>query len=164
MCIRDSNNTNLPLPFPKDGIRLSSIDIFYNACGGKDKLKGLTTTEVNDKFLKPITLSCQLSYCEMLKSQSNHCIGTAEVFISHAWKYEFLLVMDALEYHLRDEPDIIIWFDLFSNNQHKAVDLNFDWWCNTFKSAIQEFGRTIMVLAPWSNPIPFTRYILSLFH
>jgi hypothetical protein len=149
------------LPFPKDGIRLSSINVFYNACGGRDKLIGLTTTEVNEKFLKPITQSSQLSYCELLKSQAggndNGCIDKAVVFISHAWKYEFLHVIDALEYHLRDTPDIIIWFDLFSNNQHQAVDLDFNWWCNTFKSAIKEFGRTVMVLAPWSNPTPLTR-------
>ena len=71
----DNNNNNQitiaasSLPFPKDGIRLSSISVFYNACGGRDKLIGLTTTEVNDKFLKPITQSSQLSYCELLKSQ-----------------------------------------------------------------------------------------------
>jgi tetratricopeptide (TPR) repeat protein len=84
-------------------------------------------------------------------------VGEAKVFISHAWKYEFLDVVDALMYHFKDEADIIVWFDLFSNNQHKAVDLTFDWWCNTFKSAIQQFGRTVMVLAPWDDPIPLTR-------
>ena len=26
------------IPFPKDGIRLSSLHVFYNACGGRDKL------------------------------------------------------------------------------------------------------------------------------
>ena len=43
------------------------------------------------------------------------------------------MVVDALEYHFREQPDIVIWFDLFSNNQHKTVDLDLDWWCNTFK-------------------------------
>ena len=145
------------LPFPKIGIRLSSIEIFYNACGGRDKLIGLTTTEVNENFLKPLTEASGLSYCELLKSEGNDAVGKASIFISHAWKYLFLDVMDAVEYHLRNEPDSAIWYDLFSNNQHKATTLSFDWWCNTFKSAIQDFGRTVMVLAPWSDPIPLTR-------
>ena len=46
---------------------------------------------------------------------------------------------------------------MFSNNQHKAVDLDFDWWCNTFKSAIKDFGHTVMVFAPWNDPIPLVR-------
>jgi len=88
----------------------------------------------------------------MLESQHHPAVGIATVFISHAWKYLFLDVMCALEYHFRDQPDIIIWFDLFSNNQHKAVDLDFDWWCNTFKSAIQQFGHTVMVLTVVERP------------
>ena len=50
------------LPFPKDGIRLSSLKDFYDACGGKDNLLGLTTTDVNEKYQKPITAASQLSY------------------------------------------------------------------------------------------------------
>ena len=70
--------------------------------------------------------------------------------------------MDSLEFHFRDTPDIIIWFDMFSNNQHKAVDLDFNWWCNTFKSAIKDFGHTVMVFAPWKNPIPMVIIIFYL--
>jgi len=51
----------------------------------------------------------------------------------------------------------VIWFDLFSNNQHKAIDLDFDYWSTTFQSAIQSFGHTVMVFAPWDDPIPLTR-------
>ena len=71
------------LPFPKDGIRLSSIKDFYDACGGKDNLKGLTTTDVNDKYQKPMTASSGLSYCEYLKQQNSTNVGQAVVFISH---------------------------------------------------------------------------------
>jgi hypothetical protein len=72
------------------------------------------------------------------------------VFISHAWKYPFLDVMDALRNYFRSEPDIVIWFDVFSVDQHAEadVDLDFDWWSHSFKSAIKDFGRTVMVLAP----------------
>ena len=78
-----TTTTASSLPFPKDGIRLSSVKDFYDACGGKDKLEGLTTTDVNEKYQKPITESSQLSYCEYLKQQSSSNVGQASVFISH---------------------------------------------------------------------------------
>jgi len=139
------------------GIKLSSINEFYIASGGKDKLNGLTTTQVNDQYQKPITETSQLSYCEHLKQRESPSVGIATVFISHAWLYKFLDVIDALEWHFRDTPDVIIWFDLFSNNQHKAVDLDFNWWCSTFKSATEDIGHTVVVFAPWKDPIPLTR-------
>ena len=145
------------LAFPKDGVKLSYVAEFLAICGGREKLQGLTTTEVSEKFVKPMSESCQSSFCDMLKGQSHPAVGVASVFISHAWKYRFLEVVDALIYHFEDEPSIVIWFDLFSNNQHKAVDLDFQWWSTTFKSAIEQFGRTVMVFAPWNDPIPLTR-------
>ena len=71
------------LPFLKDGIRLSSMIDFYDECGGKDKLLGLTTTNVNEKYQKPITATSQLSYCEYLKLKGSSAVGQAVVFISH---------------------------------------------------------------------------------
>jgi hypothetical protein len=144
--------------FPKAGVKLfEGIQDFYDRCGGKEVLEGLTTTDVSNIFVKPQTENRLCSYCEMLESQHHPAVGIATVFISHAWKYLFLDVICALEYHFRDQPDIIIWFDLFSNNQHIANNLDFSAWCETFKSAIKQFGHTVMVLAPWSDPIPLTR-------
>lgn len=37
------------------------------------------------------------------------------------------------------------------------MDLDFDWWSNSFKSAIRDFSRTVMVLAPWQDPVPLRR-------
>ena len=69
-------------------------------------MKGLTTTEVNDKFVKAATFATQSSYCDMLSSQGHAAVGLATVFISHVWKYLFLDVVDALLYHFQDEPDM----------------------------------------------------------
>lgn len=60
-------------------------------------------------------------------------------------------------HHFKSDPNIIVWFDLFSNNQHAAPDLDFNWWSTTFKSAIADFQHTVMILAPHDNPIPFQR-------
>jgi len=118
---------------------------------------GLTTNDVCEKFIKPPTFAQKSSYCELLRSQNHPAVGTATVFISHAWKYYFLDVVDALVDFFKDDTNIFIWFDMFSNNQHKAVDFNFDWWCNTFKSAIKQFGHTVMIISPWSDPVTLTR-------
>jgi hypothetical protein len=145
------------VPFPKDGVKLSVFIDFINNYGGRKYFRGLTTTDVCNIILKPSTEIDKLSYCELLRNRKDCGVGKAEVFVSHAWKYEFLDVVSALEFHFKDAPDIFIWFDLFSNNQHLAGNLPFEWWTNTFKSAIKDFGRTVMVLSPWSDPIPFTR-------
>jgi tetratricopeptide (TPR) repeat protein len=147
------------LVFPKAGVQLSYIvDEFYEECGGREALKCLTTEQVCEQFIKPKTQELQLSYCELLKLQCHKAYEkNAEVFISHAHECEFLNVVDALQWHLRDQLDTVIWFDVFSINQHQTTDWTFDWLMNTFKSSIKEFGHTIMVLSPWNDPVPFTR-------
>ena len=60
-------------------------------------------------------------------------------------QYKFLDVVRALQYFFRENNEIVIWFDLFSNNQHLAVKNDFDWWSNTFKSAIESMGRCVVV-------------------
>jgi len=149
-------------PFPCNGISLGVFPFFIESCGGKNKLEGMTTADICEKFVKPKTLETRLSYCDWLSMQpniSNSCaVAKANVFISHAWKYLFLDVVQALENHFQDkEETVILWFDLFSNNQHIAVDLDFHWWCATFKSAINDMKHTVMIFSPWNDPIPLTR-------
>ena len=106
------------VPFPKEGIRLPFFQEFIISCGGRTVLEGMSTADVCDTHVKPVTKNAQSSYCELLAAQDykscrESAVGTATVFISHAWKCLFLDVVDALEYHFRTEPNIIVWFDLF---------------------------------------------------
>jgi tetratricopeptide (TPR) repeat protein len=159
--------------FPKIGVQFSVFKEFIASNGGRERFRGLTTTDVCNTIVKPLTAVLQCSYCEFLLhpipsededeeggeegSEIIEAVGeVASVFISHAWKYKFLDVVNALELHFKETPNIVIWFDLFSNNQHRP-DVPYEWWATTFKSAIKDFGRTVMVLAPWDGPIPFTR-------
>lgn len=146
------------LPFPKVGITLRIFDLFIEECGGRAALDGMTTSDVCERHLKPLTAPDGSSYCELKAKLHPRDIGIATVFISHAWKLAFLDVVDTLKYHFRHTShSTILWFDLFSNNQHAAVDLDFGWWSTTFKSAIAKFGRTVVVLSPWYNPFPLLR-------
>ena len=146
------------LPFPKVEVRLSELDNFIAKCGGPSVLQNLTTTDVCNQYLKPMTLATGKSYCEQLKDEGDSNVTTAKVFISHAWANKFLDVVDTIKYRFRNDlSDVVIWFDLFSNNQHSAPNLDFDWWSTTFRSAIQQLGHVIVILAPWSEPTPLKR-------
>merc|ERR1711991_317115 len=172
-------------PFPLEGVKLKVFldfieemggrQVFYKTVFEKEKSRSwgfcpcfsrsvlkakevpLTTTDVCNMFLKELTAAKAQSYVEYLTERNSPDVGMATAFIFHAWKYNFLDVVDALQYHFSSEPDVYIWFDLFSNNQHKTSSLPFKWWSETFLNAIGKLGRVVMVLSPWNNPIPFTR-------
>jgi hypothetical protein len=57
---------------------------------------------------------------------------------------------------LLDQP-VDVWLDLVCNNQQKAPNYEFEWWCGTFKNAIASIGKTVMVFDSWNDPIPLTR-------
>ena len=172
------------IPFATLGLRLRAIEDFVTSCGGEkafssggsagwipsplgdntfihdsapDPKKALTTDDVNTKFQKPLSSSLETSYCELLQQQGSPDVGEATVFISHAWKYEFLSVLQVLRYYFQDEAETFIYFDLFSNNQHAAPNLPFEWWRDTFMGAIRRMNRVVQILSPWDKPLPFTR-------
>ncbi len=134
--------------FPTIGVRLWYFNVLINSLGGAAALANLSTLDICKIYIKPKTASLSCSYCEYLQQDQPDAVGVAQVFISHAWQYNFLDVVDALQYHFQSSPEIILWFDLLSNNQHKAVSFDFHWWTYIFRSAIQSFGHTVMVLAP----------------
>jgi hypothetical protein len=82
-------------------------------------------------------------------------LGVPIAFISHSWKYKIKDLLDALINYFGRTA--CIWIDIFCNNQHKAPDLSFYWWSCTFRKAISSIGKTVMVFAPWNDPIPLTR-------
>ncbi|KAJ3283000.1 Kinesin light chain 3 [Borealophlyctis nickersoniae] len=138
------------------GVRLSYFDTFIDEwCAGREKLDGWTTTDVCEKVVKPRTTK---SVCDQLVEETSSAVGRATWFISHAWKYEFLDVVDAVKHHFEtSNPDVIVWFDLFSNSQHDTAAKPFPWWTGTFTNAISELGSVLMILHPWNNPITLGR-------
>lgn len=98
-------------PFPKLGISLEGIEAFIKECGGEssfinqnverwnycnisvNQIDNMTTKDVSEKYIKPLTKKANMSYCNLLNSNNNY-IGIATIFISHAWKYEFLNVVN----------------------------------------------------------------------
>ena len=52
---------------------------------------------------------------------------------------------------------IFFWYDCFVIDEHASQSLTQDWWKTTFTECIARIGHTVMVLSPWSAPIPLTR-------
>ena len=105
---------------PIFGVKLSFIHSFIEENGGRSTFEGKDTTWVCDNIIvQKYKDSDGRSVCKQLRFSKLKVIGMNEEikwFISHAWKYKFLDVVDALAYTLRQlkEPeDVIIWFDLF---------------------------------------------------
>ncbi|KAJ3414435.1 Kinesin light chain 3 [Chytridiales sp. JEL 0842] len=149
-----------PLHISTEGVRLSFFTDLIAALGGRDALKGLTTTEVNQRYITPSTKSSGLSVVDTLISTGRKdVVTTADYFISHAWKYNFLSVVDALLNFFRNKnhDTTIIWFDLFSNSQHNTSNRPFEWWETTFMNAIKTMKNVVMVLQPLHDPIPLRR-------
>ena len=159
------------IPFSEDGIKLSHLQEFINDCGGRERLKDLTIQEVLE-IIKTLTLSSQKSYCGMLKDQNKNgnegIVGKADRFLSNSHHDKFLEIVDLLTLHYQNQSssknqnnDPIIWWDIFSINQHQEypfVDMNIDTWSSTFGSVIKSIGHTILPLLFWNNVnlTPFT--------
>jgi hypothetical protein len=144
------------------GIRVSSLSDVLEMLGGVDNLRGKTTTQVKDIVLD--LTGPGRSLCDMMGGENGTVVvAEANWFVSHAWSYNFLDVMEAIqifvekEYgtHKKDEP--VIWFDLFSSCQHGIQERPFEWWSDTFQQAIGKLHNVLMILEPWDNPVALTR-------
>jgi hypothetical protein len=145
------------------GVRLSYFNFFIREQKeGRKAFANLTTFQMMERFVKPRTASSQLSLCEQLMSDGGDgaaYVATAKIFLSHAWKYLFLDVVDATERRFSGsaDPDPVVWFDVFSVSQHKSSERDFAWWNSTFLNAVGSMGEVVMVLQPWRTPVPLTR-------
>ena len=103
------------------------------------------------------------SFCELLEANpaTARFVGAPTHFLSHAWSYKFKDVVAGLRAWVSALPDgsqtAYFWFDVFSIDEHATQGFSQEWWGSTFKEAIAKLGHTVMVLSPWSNPIPLTR-------
>eukprot|EP01039_Chlorochromonas_danica_P010200 gene10200-11289_t len=161
----DSNSmngsTNLKL-LPKEGIKLSHLEVFIQSCGGLDKLKNLTTREVCQRYILPLTDTNKSTYCDYLKTTDQaSAIGEAHVYIIHSWKSPFLDLVNTLTEHLNHHQpntaqDTVLWIDIFSFNQYKPSDLDYRWWLHSLRNSLKQFNQFLIVLsgsgwkAPWT--------------
>ncbi|CAK4458118.1 unnamed protein product [Aphanomyces euteiches] len=151
----------LPAPF---GLTLGYFKRFVEIHGGREVFAGLTTTDVCTKFLLPYTTSTKLSLVEHVRQQPDgHLYAKpATWFVSHAWSYLYLDVVDALDDFFREEgmdDSVSLWFCTFCNNQHEIESKvhAFNHWFGIFRSSLRTIGNVVMVLSPWNDPITLKR-------
>jgi len=122
-------------------------------------LEEATGTEVDSKH-SPVGTK---SFCSlMLESpETARYVGKPTVFLSHAWSYKFVDLVGALRSFVdaqeEDAEQIFFWYDCFVIDEHATQSLPQDWWSGTVGQCIEMIGHTVMLLAPWDDPIPLTR-------
>ena len=82
----------------------------------------------------------------------DECYGRkANIFVSNFWKSQFADLVTGIELfaETHDGEECLYWIDVLLNDQWNATDLSFDWWTNTFASAVGEIGHTLVVLSSW---------------
>ena len=130
----------------------------------EEQLNGLTTTQVRDSIIKPATLQTKGSYSDLYPDM----FQKANVFVSHAWRYNFLQdLVAAIESFLKENAalisavDCFFWIDIFVVPQHvdppenqsaEEEAANFQIFSDGFQLALQEIGRAVIVLSPWNKP------------
>jgi len=137
---------------------LKGIKAFIEKNGGETAFAGLTTEQVcNVEFIKHLTEASKESFCTTFADQGSEMIAQATIFVSHAWRHEFLDVVAALEdWDEHQSVRAVFWFDIFSVNQHDTIVRDFTWWSTTFKDSVKKLGHTLLVLE-WDDPKPLSR-------
>jgi hypothetical protein len=90
----------------------------------------MTTEDMCKTLIKPATAEKQCSYAELLMSDpeaARRYVGKATVFVSHAWRYKFVDLVNTVAAYERDEkPGAFFWIDFIPNNQHTAIARPYD--------------------------------------
>jgi Flp pilus assembly protein TadD len=143
--------------------REAALGVHFSVLAGFARdYPGLTTTQLCEAFVKPETRERQCAYLDMLLDapplpSGKPLVGPAKCFVSHAWMCKYAVVLECMADFEQKHPDTYFWFDLVTNNQHKATSFPFEWWCTTFKESIRSIGSVLLVMTPWDRPIPLTR-------
>ncbi|OQR98904.1 hypothetical protein ACHHYP_07618 [Achlya hypogyna] len=139
------------------GVKLSYFTHFIQERGGREAFANLTTADVCNQFVIPMTKTQQVSLVELVaaNSETQAFVASADWYVSHAWSYLFLETVDSLVNFFAD--DVAVWFCVFNNNQHRAASCDFRFWYNTFQSGLAAIQNLVMVLHPWQDPITLRR-------
>ena len=143
-------------PLPKLGVTIRVFHEFIERNGGKSNFEGITTQEVCDKMLMPITSEKKISYCEHLKGIGHSGVSDAVVFVSHSWQSPFLDLVAALNSYVQEnksscgspgedgkegsdadlsDKEVVLWIDLFCVNLHKPQEVTAGG-CNFFSDIL----------------------------
>jgi hypothetical protein len=78
------------------GGSINMLVSFVEENGGASAFEGLTTDDVKNQFILPATAKSQKSLCQQLHAMGDQRIGRPSWFVSHAWKYTFLQLLQVI--------------------------------------------------------------------
>ena len=82
--------------FPRLGMKVRHLlHVIYSRFGGRRALAGLTKDQGNDLVFVPLTAATKLSLCEQLQAEGDNGVCIATWFVSHAWLYTFVDILEA---------------------------------------------------------------------
>ena len=79
--------------FPMVGCSIALMVDFVEEHGGKQAFDGLTTDDVKNRFVLAATAATQQSLCQQRQASGDTRVGRPRFFVSHAWKYQFLKLL-----------------------------------------------------------------------
>ena len=104
--------------FPRLGMSVRRLGrIVDSQRGGRQALRGLTTSQVKLRVFVPLTAATRLSMCAQLQAQGDPGVGVATWYVSHAWARPFLELLEALEHFFDSQAqgrDTAVWLDVVS--------------------------------------------------
>ena len=142
------------------GVSIAAFDAVIDAAGGRESLLDKSTAWVKENIVLPATRDAMVPYISVLRAWSGaQYVDEATAFISHAYAYPFLAVVDAVRAWEAQQPaSAFYYFDLFVVNQHgQTMGVRPELLWNEFCGNVARIGRTLVVCM-WRSPIlPFSR-------
>jgi len=141
------------------GLTLPALHEFVELCGGDLKK---TATERIKTLVLDMTRVAGVSYAALLEHRDSPHVAPANVFLSHAYSYPFLDVVEAVAAWEARQAEtgrrFFYYFDLFSVNQHSQTSVvPFEVLRDEFAGSITAIGRVLLILSPYYNPLPLQR-------
>lgn len=142
------------------GVSLAAFDFAIAAAGGRAAIADKTTAWTKEHVVLPATRATSSSYADVLFAAGGAAfVGEATAFLSHAYAYPFLAVVDAVRaWEVATGASTFYYFDLFVVNQHgQTMGVRPELLWAEFCGNVERIGRTLLVCM-WRSPVlPFTR-------
>eukprot|EP00912_Choanoflagellata_sp_UC4_P001110 UC4_evm1s687 len=161
--IGDKNAEPPKLPERIEGVSVEFLKEFLEEFKGFFLVKGIedselhevTTAQCNHYFIKRLgkgPYQTEIGY-----GSKEGYVKDATVFVSHAWSYSIIEVLEILIEYGEENPGTYYWFDILGVDQNQEMNMPPEWWETTFKATVGQIGSTLLILSPWNNPRPMTR-------
>ena len=157
--------------WPFLGVSVACLRAFARA--HEALLVDATTEDVCERVCKPLTETAgdSLAACLVRLGAADPVTGVPlaaapTIFVSHARKYLFRDLVDAVCAHVSSLPEEeherhYVWLDIFSQYQHWIGDVGTAQrpcnWDVVFQLTTAAIGHTCLVFAPWRDAVPLRR-------